>query len=72
MDLKSGESRGYRSDALLSRDGDGLYCLGCVSISTRQARQSVYLEVECGKLELFYIQQPGGGLPLYDNGAPVD
>ncbi len=35
--------------------------------------QSVYVEAECSKLELFYLQQPGGGdLQLYDNGAPVD
>src|SRR5437867_7092226 len=35
MDLKSGESRGWRSDGLLSRDGDGLYGLAAVSTSTR-------------------------------------
>jgi len=73
MDLKSGESRGWRSDGLLSRDGDGLYGLGGVSISTRLPSQSIYLEAACSKLELFYLQQPGGGeLQLYDNGAPVD
>jgi lysophospholipase L1-like esterase len=73
LDLKSGESRGWHSEGLLSRDGDGLYGLGGVSISTRLPRQSVYVEAECSKLELFYLQQPGGGeLQLYDNGAPVD
>src|SRR5439155_3146850 len=73
MDLKSGESRGWRSDGLLSRDGDGLYGLGGVSISTRLPSQSIYLEAACSKLELFYLQQPGGGeLQLYDNGASVD
>src|SRR5260370_37369940 len=35
--------------------------------------QWVYLEAECSRLELFYLQQPGGGeLQLYDNGAAVD
>src|SRR6185369_9560465 len=73
LDLKSGESRGWHSEGLLSKDGDGLYGLGGVSISTRLPRQSVYIEAECSKLELFYLQQPGGGdLQLYDNGAPVD
>src|SRR5262245_29394309 len=73
LDLKSGESRGWRSEGLLSRDGDGLYGLGGISISTSLPRQSVYLEAECSKLELFYLQQPGGGdLQLFDNGVPVD
>src|SRR6266852_5407847 len=54
-------------------DGGGLYGLGGVSISTSLPRQSVYLEAECSKLEVFYLQQPGGGdLQLYDNGAEVD
>ena len=43
LDLKSGESRGWQSDGLLSRDGDGLYGLGGVSISTTLPRQSIYL-----------------------------
>src|SRR5260370_36578893 len=35
--------------------------------------QWVYLEAECSRLELFYLQQHGGGeLQLYDNGAAVD
>ncbi len=73
MDLKSGESRGWHSDGLLSRTGDGFYGLGGVSISTTLRGQSVYLEGECSRMELFYLQQPGGGaLRLYDNGAAVD
>ena len=72
-DLKSGESRGWHSDGMLSKTGDGLYGLGGVSISTTLRGQSVYLEGECSKVELFYLQQPGGGaLRLYDNGAPVE
>src|SRR5439155_15383583 len=73
LDLKSGESRGWRSEGLLTKGGDGLYGLGGVSISTMLPRQSVYLEAECSKLEVFYLQQPGGGdLQLYVNGSPVD
>jgi lysophospholipase L1-like esterase len=72
-DLKSGESRGWQSEGLLSRTGDGLYGLGGISISTTLRGQSVYLEGECSRMELFYLQQPGGGtLRLYDNGAEVD
>ena len=72
QDLKSGESRGWQSEGLLSRTGDGLYGLGGVSISTILPRQSIYLQAECSKLELYYLQQPGGGdLQLYDNSEPV-
>ena len=58
---------------MLTRGADGLYGLGGVSISTSLRGQSVYLEAECSRLELFYLQQPGGGeLQLYDNGLAVD
>ena len=73
LDLKGGESRGWESEGLLTKGTDGLYGLGGVSISTELPRQSVYLEASCRKLELFYLQQPGGGdLRLYDNGEAVD
>jgi lysophospholipase L1-like esterase len=72
LDLKSGESRGWESEGMLSRGSDGLYGLGGISISTELPRQSVFLQAECRRLELFYLQQPGGGdLQLYDNGEPV-
>ncbi len=72
-DLKSGESRGWETEGMLTRGNDGLYGLGGVSISTSLRGQSIYLEAECSRLELFYLQQPGGGeLQLYDNGAAVD
>jgi lysophospholipase L1-like esterase len=73
QDLKSGESRGWQTEGMLTHGSDGLYGLGGVSISTTLRGQSVYLEAECSRLELFYLQQPGGGdLQLYDNGAAVD
>lgn len=73
LDLKSGESRGWKSEGLLARDGDGLNGLGGVSITTRSPNEHVYLQAECGKLELFYLRQPGGGdLQLFDNGDPVE
>lgn len=73
LDLKSGESRLWHSEGLLTRGGDGLYGLGGVSISTTLRGQSIYLEADCSRMELFYLQQPGGGeLQLYDNGSAVD
>jgi hypothetical protein len=72
-DLKGGGSRGWQSEGMLSRTGDGLYGLGGVSISTTMRGQSVYLQAECSRMELFYLRQPGGGaMRLYDNGAEVD
>jgi lysophospholipase L1-like esterase len=73
LDLKSGESRGWQTEGLLTKGSDGLYGLGGVSISTALRGQSVYLEAECSRLELFYLQQPGGGeMQLYDNGSAVE
>jgi len=72
LDLKSGESRGWDSEGLLTRGSDGLYGLGGVSISTQLPKQSIYLQAECSRLELFYLQQPGGGdLQLFDNSEPA-
>src|SRR5207302_1866033 len=61
LDLKSGESRGWESEGMLSRGSDGLYGLGGISISTELPRQSVVRQAECRRLELFYLQQPGDG-----------
>jgi lysophospholipase L1-like esterase len=73
LDLRSGESRGWHSDGLLARDGDGMYGLGGVSISTTLRGSSIYLDAECHRLELFYLQQPGGGtVQLYDNNVAVE
>lgn len=69
-DLKTGSTRGWKPVGLLAREGDGLYGLGGVGIATSLAGQSVSLEAECRRLELFYLQQPDGGdLTLYDNGS---
>jgi lysophospholipase L1-like esterase len=46
--------------------------LGGVSISTQAAGENVYIAAECSLLEVFYLQQPGGGtLAFYDNGERV-
>ena len=73
MDLRSFGSRGWHSDGLVGRSGDGWYGLGGVSISTRSARESVALEADCEQAEIYYLQQPGGGsLQLYVDGQPVE
>lgn len=72
LDLKSGESRRWVSDGLVGHKSDGFNGLGGVSISTDHAGETVYLEADCRQLELYYLQQPGGGtLELSENGAAL-
>ena len=73
FDLKSGSTRGWHSDGLVGRAGDGAYGLGGVSMSTNSPHQSVYLLADAQQFELFYLRQPGGGaVQIYDNGAPLE
>jgi lysophospholipase L1-like esterase len=73
MDVRSGSTRGWHSDGLVGRAGDGVYGLGGVSMSTASAHEAVYLDANAAEFELFYYQQPGGGtLQIYDNGVPME
>lgn len=73
MDVRTGSTRGWRSEGLVGHPGDGLYGLGGVSISTERPHESVYLVADCAQLEVFYLQQPeGGSMALYDNGSMVE
>ncbi len=73
FDLRSGATRGWKTEGVIGHFGDGVHGLGGISISTNAARESVYLAVECQTFELYYWQQPGGGsLQIFDNGNPVD
>jgi len=73
FDVKSGSTRGWHSDGLVGRSGDGIYGLGGVSMSTTTPRQSIFLLAEAQRFELYYLQQPGGGaIQVYDNGMPVE
>src|SRR5258708_27673718 len=73
FDVRTGSTRGWHTDGLVGKPGDGVYGRGGVSMSTHSAREGVYLQAECQQFELFYLQQPGGGaLELYDNGAPIE
>ncbi len=72
-DVRSGSTRGWHSDGLVGRTGDGVYGLGGVSMSTTQAHEAVYLDASASEFELFYYQQPGGGtVQIYDNGMPTE
>ena len=72
-DVRTGSTRGWHTDGLVGRAGDGVYGLGGVSMSTKSPHEAVYLLAEGQQFELFYLQQPGGGaLQIYDNGNPVE
>ena len=73
MDVRSGSTRGWHSDGLVGRTGDGVYGLGGVSMSTTSAHEAIYLDASAAEFELFYYQQPGGGtLQIYDDGVPLE
>jgi lysophospholipase L1-like esterase len=73
FDVSGGASRNWHTEGLARADGDGLFGMGGVSISTSYAGENVYIEAECSLLEVFYLKQPGGGeLALYDNGELVN
>ena len=73
LDLRSGASRGWRSEGLVGRENDGMNGLGGISVWTTRPHEFVFVQAECQTLELFYLQQPdGGSFELFDNGEPVE
>jgi hypothetical protein len=73
MDLRSFGSRNWHSEGLFSREGDGMYGLAGVSISTTRAGETVALKADGPLLQINYLQQPGGGsLELTDEDVLMD
>jgi lysophospholipase L1-like esterase len=73
LDVRSGATPGWRSEGLLAKPTDGRNGMGGVSVQTRRANESVWLETECRSMEIFYLQQPGGGrIEILDNGERVE
>jgi lysophospholipase L1-like esterase len=73
LDVRTGSTRGWHTDGLVGRSGDGAYGLGGVSMSTKSPHEAVYLLADGQQFELFYLQQPGGGsIQIYDNGGLVE
>ncbi len=67
-----GATVGWKTDGLASGEGDGYFGLGGVSIYTRRAGQSVFIEADCSQVGVYYLRMPGGGeVELLDNGQPV-
>ncbi len=72
FDSRGANSRGWYTDGLVTRKGDGVYGLGGISLTAHAPGQTVSLSVECQQLELHYLQQPGGGqLEFSVDGTPA-
>ncbi|HEX3748776.1 MAG TPA: SGNH/GDSL hydrolase family protein [Bryobacteraceae bacterium] len=73
FDARGGASTLWHSYGGRAGTGDGYFGLGGVSIFSSIPGQYVYLDAECGRLEIDYLLQPGGGsLALYDNDQRID
>jgi len=73
FDARGGGSTGWVSAGLRAGTGDGWFGLGGVSISTSRPGQTLFLQAECDRLEIHFLQQPGGGrLALYDYDERLD
>jgi len=68
FDVRGGATGGWSPAGLRSPGRDGYYGLGGVSISTRSPGQSIFITTDCDRLEVHYLQQPGGGdVALFDS-----
>jgi lysophospholipase L1-like esterase len=68
FDARGGGTRLWTTLGLSRGEGDGLFGLGGVAITASRAGQSVWLDTEGRRIEIFYLQQPSGGrVGLYDN-----
>ena len=73
FDARGGGSTGWISEGLRTGSGDGWFGLGGVSIETSRPGQTVFLQADCERLEVHFLQQPAGGrLALYDYDERLD
>jgi len=73
FETKATMSKGWSPSGLLAREGDGLYGLSGVSVSTRMAGETLGLEASGERLQVFYYRQPdGGSMTLSIDGTEVD
>ena len=72
FDSKGNNSRGWYTDGLVGRQGDGIYGLSGVSLTTQSSGQTVSLAADAEQIELHYLQQPAGGqLEFTVDGVPA-
>ncbi|MBA3973994.1 MAG: hypothetical protein C0504_07220 [Candidatus Solibacter sp.] len=73
LDTKSTMSRGWQPAGLLAKEGDGLYGLSGVSLRARGPGETLTLEADGERLQVFFYRQPDGGrMTLSIDGAEAD
>jgi hypothetical protein len=67
FDARGGATPAWVTQGLSRAEGDGLFGLAGVSISTSRAGQSVFLNTASPLIQVFYLRQPRGGrVALFD------
>jgi hypothetical protein len=67
FDAKSSATTGWQSEGMRTGNGDGYFGLGGISVVAWTPGQSVAVNADCDRIEIDYLQQPGGGgVELYD------
>ncbi len=73
VSVKTGATRGWRTEGVVGKQSDGLHGLGGISVTASKPHESVYMLAEGEMFELFYLRQPAGGsFDLFDNGELVE
>jgi lysophospholipase L1-like esterase len=68
FDARGGGTSLWHNEGGRTGNGDGWFGLGGIGIVADRPGQSVFLNTECERLEVHFLQQPGGGrLALYDS-----
>src|ERR1700678_1667798 len=61
FDARSSATAGWQSEGMRTGNGDGYYGLGGISIAASTPGQMVTVNTDCERIEIDYLQQPGGG-----------
>jgi hypothetical protein len=72
FDSRGSNSRGWYTDGIVGRQGDGIYGLSGVSLTAQSAGQTVSLVAECEQLELHYLRSPRAANWNFPWMAPVE
>jgi lysophospholipase L1-like esterase len=73
FDARGGGTTLWQTVGGRAGNGDGWFGLGGVGQFTQRAGQSVWLDADCDRLEVQFLQQPNGGrLALYDYDQRLD
>jgi lysophospholipase L1-like esterase len=73
FDARGGATGLWQTVGGRAGQGDGWFGLAGVAQFTQRGGQSLWLDAECDRLEIHYLQQPNGGrLSLYDADQRID